>query len=167
MNLTRAALLLGAYYEEPYEPRLYAIDNFKHTETTANSVPSIAARLGLAELLDARAVDLADFPDTCDDNVPDLDLIWFDCGNMDIYFDQIPRYFEMLNGDGGLFVIHSTLTNLQAQFFMGDLKLRQATQSFQDFELISFLEPHKFRQNSFTVLRKTTQLQRRIYTQKS
>ena len=71
-----------------------------------------------------------------------------------------------MNPDGGLWLIHSTLTNLEAIAFVRELKLRQATKAFNDFELVSVLEPHKVAQNSFTLIRKTSGYAERLYTMK-
>ena len=53
-------------------------------------------------------------------------------------------------------MLHSTLSNYRNWVWLQDLKLQQATTGFRDFELLSLLEPHKWAQNSCTVLRKVS-----------
>ena len=41
--------------------------------------------------------------------------------------------------------------------FVNELKMRQATTSFTDYEMVSLVEPHKWNQNSCTLIRKVSE----------
>ena len=81
-----------------------------------------------------------------------IDLLWLDGFNKETF----ELYWPLVNPDGGLCVLHSTMNNHRNFQFVNDLKLKQATSAFCDYELISLVEPHKWQQNSCTMLRKTS-----------
>ena len=65
-------------------------------------------------------------------------------------------YWPLVNPDGGVCVLHSTMNNHRNFRFVADLKLKQATSAFCDYEVISLVEPHKWQQNSCTLIRKVS-----------
>jgi len=81
-----------------------------------------------------------------------IDFLWLDGFNRETF----DLFWPLVRDDGGVAVLHSTLNNHKNWNFIQELKLRQATSDFCDFELVSLLEPHKWQQNSCTLLRKTT-----------
>jgi hypothetical protein len=81
----------------------------------------------------------------------EYDFIWLDFGSGQKYMEVFNAFFDKLSL-GGILIIHSTLSNLLGRLFVTELKLEQKNRN--DFELISFFEPHKVVQNSFTVIRK-------------
>jgi hypothetical protein len=74
------------------------------------------------------------------------------CGSFPHYTAFPSEYWSLINPRHGLLLLHSTLTNVQLRPIVLDLKRRQATDSFDQFELLSFLEPQKWRQNSATIV---------------
>ena len=72
--------------------------------------------------------------------------------------DFLAEYWNLVNANGGIIVLHSTLTNMAISSVVANLKLRQATDAFNKYELLSLLEPHKLSQNSLTMIRMTTAL---------
>ena len=84
-----------------------------------------------------------------DESVP-IDLLWLDGFNKETF----ELYWPLVNPDGGVCVLHSTQNNHRNFQFVNELKLRQATSAFCDYELLSLIEPHKWQQNSCTMLRK-------------
>jgi hypothetical protein len=83
-----------------------------------------------------------------------IELAWMDCGGYPEYRAFLDEYWEVISPDGGLIVLHYTVNNPLLAHIVKDLKLRQATTDFGKFELLSLLEPHKYRQNSCTILRR-------------
>ena len=53
-------------------------------------------------------------------------------------------------------ISRDTLFGVSVHFPIARLKLKHAAGGFTDFELLSLLEPHKWAQNSVTVLRKVS-----------
>ena len=84
-------------------------------------------------------------------------MVWFDCGGYRDYVDFLELYWPLVKPSGGLVVLHNTLNNLHLSHVVKEKKLEQATSRFQEYELLSILEPQKFRQNSVTVLRRTSE----------
>jgi hypothetical protein len=93
-----------------------------------------------------------------------FDFVWFDCGGYAEYERFLEEYWSLINPDGGLLLLHSTLTNITIREVLTKLKLRQATTGFNDFELLSLLEPHKRFQNSVTMIRMTSGYRHRTYS---
>jgi hypothetical protein len=96
--------------------------------------------------------DWGDWVKSWDTRIP-IDLLWLDGFNRETF----DAYWPLVNPDGGVCILHSTLNNHKNYAFIQELKLQQATKSFCDFELLSLCEPHKWNQNSCTLLRKTSQ----------
>lgn len=161
------ALLIPDYYKSSYDPYLLSIDDFSHKQTTAHMVPAIAETLALSQYLRWCASDyttaVSDMPDT----YLEFDLVWLDCGNYEEYVSYMRTVWPRVNRDGGLFVLHSTETNFEAQAFIRLMKIRQATTDFRRFELCGLLEPHKWRQNSIAIFRVTEDLVDRFYSAKA
>jgi predicted O-methyltransferase YrrM len=154
------------HYRTPYRPALHAIDALVHPHSGADKVMEAARGLGLDEYLRFHQADFRGCSQRLEDEDLPLDFIWLDAGGYASYTAFAAEYWDLLNPDGGLWLIHSTLTNLEAIAYVRELKLRQATNAFHDFELVSVLEPHKVAQNSFTLIRKTSGYTERLYTMK-
>lgn len=82
-----------------------------------------------------------------------LDMVWLDFGpsSKKEYHYYFNEFFSRLN-PGGFIIIHSTVSNYIARLFLTELKLQAKTRN--DIEIMSFVEPHKKEQNSFTVIKK-------------
>ncbi len=157
-------LALREYYETPFEPILTIIDNLSHTSGTAGHVQKVADRLKLDHLLQFQNGDFRGMSKSFPDRILPLDLVWFDCGAYEQYRAFLHEYWDLINPNGGLLLLHSTLTNFQLRSVVLDLKLRQATDHFNKFEMLSLLEPHKWRQNSVTLIRMLPKDGEKIYT---
>ena len=149
-----ATLLNPDHYAGTSPPAvLHLIDNMVHPNTTARSVAAEAARLGIDGPLAVHEADFVGYVDTLPKQDLPLDFLWFDCGKIE-YFQHLRRhYWPLVSRNGGLILVHSLATNFHGQLFLSQLKLEQATKSFDEFELITLLEPHKRRQNSVTMIR--------------
>ena len=94
--------------------------------------------------------DFRYFLDNTDGN---YDLIWLDFGppTTHEYKQYYKSVMKRLN-PGGSIVIHSTVSNYVARLFLTELKLELKGNS--DIELMTFVEPHKKQQSSFTIIKK-------------
>src|SRR5262249_39503243 len=106
-------LALGEYYETPYQPTLTIIDNMSHSSGTAGQVQSVADRLKLNHLLQFQKGDFRGMSKSLPEKTLPLDFVWFDCGAHEQYRAFLAEYWDLINPNGGLLLLHSTLTNLQ------------------------------------------------------
>jgi predicted O-methyltransferase YrrM len=141
------------YYEQAYAPVLTIIDDVSHPATSAKQVETVAADLKLSHILRFQQGDFRGMSTSIPADVLPFDFVWFDCGSFPHYSAFLAEYWSLINPRHGLLLLHSTLTNVQLRPIVLDLKLKQATDSFNKFELLSFLEPDKWRQNSVTMIR--------------
>lgn len=149
---------------EPPPPVLHVIDNMVHPHTTAGRVAAEAADLGLDGPLRLHEADFFGFAEQLPRRDLPLDMIWFDCGHLDYFVHLRNAYWPLVNRNGGLILVHSLASNLHGQMFLSELKLEQATRSFNEFELVTLVEPHKKAQNSVTLIRLTGDLRRDIHS---
>ena len=152
-NLSSNTLIDPYYFNNIRPAKLHVIDDLSHGKTTADKVSQKSQDMGFGHLLEFHQADFTSYADKLPAEELPFDLIWLDCGNLYYYETFKQLYFPLVNKNGGLILIHSLLTNFHGQMFLKQLKLLQATKNFNDFELISLLEPHKRRQNSLTMLR--------------
>jgi predicted O-methyltransferase YrrM len=140
--------------EALYKPTLHCIDIFDTDRShydEAQAFASTAKELGLEDVLKLHTGDWHEWERALPADFPAIDFLWIDGTNPGTFQQFWPR----VRADGGLCMLHSTLNNHANWQLICELKNRQAS-SFSDFELVSLLEPHKWQQNSCTLLRKTS-----------
>jgi predicted O-methyltransferase YrrM len=163
-NEDTEATFVRSYYRKNYQPRLLCLDNDSHPDSTASKVLTIAGELGLMDYLEIRYDNFEGFTKKMGPEYSPFDLVWFDCGGMLQYALFINEYWEHVNKNGGMLLLHSTLTNMAVHNLIKGLKLNQATKDFHNYELLSLLEPHKRFQNSVTMIRMTAKYQDMYYS---
>ncbi len=157
-------VLVTDYFEKPYEPLHIGIDDLSHPSTTAHGVLETVSDLGLDKLLRLYQGDFRGMSKELAKEHEQIDFVWFDCGGLQEYVDFLGEYWNLVNSNGGIIVLHSTLTNMALSGVIANLKLKQATDAFNKYELLSLLEPHKLIQNSLTMIRMTSGLRTQIYS---
>ena len=146
---------------------LHSFDNFGHPDTSANKVEEIAKKLKLNGFLKLWNNDYHEINKIIPENELKFDLIWCDLGGLDHYLIQQELLFPLLSDRMGSYIIfHSTLSNVHGMAFLNQLKLSIQQGQLQGFELISLFEPHKLRQNSCTIIRKSRGIANRIYSER-
>jgi hypothetical protein len=147
-----------------------------HAGTTACLVSTVADALGLEDRLRFTVGDAMQSA-TCEQLVEDLGgegrvgLLWLDFGDGD-RLDEVlldHGYWDLVNPNGGLVMIHSTLTNAASREWLARMKQLACSDKmphhmtgegadvpsmYGPFEVLSLMEPHKMRQNSVTMLRR-------------
>lgn len=146
------------------KPSLFSIDSLTHSGTTAHRVKMMAKKAGLNPYLRMINADFKNCSKKLRKAVRSFDFIWFDCGGYDDYVDFLKIYWSLINPKGGFLLLHSTLTNRAIRKIHDQLKKRQKRE-FNNFELLSILEPHKLIQNSVTLIRITSKFTAPIYTE--
>lgn len=98
--------------------------------------------------------DTGEFPE---EECP-LDLLWIDFGAGAHLKKFFHAWWPRLNDHGGMALVHSTLTNelTRSGWLEGMRRRRGDTGRLggAQFETMSFLEPHKLFQNSFSIIQK-------------
>lgn len=104
----------------------------------------------LGDYIDLLTVDVGEYLNNTKDN---YDMVWLDFGPQTTgdYHNFYNTFLDRLN-PGGCIIIHSTVSNYVARLFLTELKLKLKGNS--DLELITFVEPHKKQQSSFTIIKK-------------
>lgn len=170
---------------------LHCVDNLAHGATTAHLAEAAAARLGLDDRLrftrgDAFGLDTGTLLRDAVGGEGRVGLLWVDFGDgdrldeallgrglddrgLDRGFDTgldtgVDRagLWDLVDPNGGLVLVHSTLTNEASREWLARMKLRASglpkvaglELAYGPFEILSLLEPHKMRQNSVTLLRR-------------
>ena len=141
------------FWKNSYEPYLEVIENgeIDYLNHDYNHVLKIINQQSLNKYIKFNFCDANEFIKNSKFTESNYDLIWVDYGSSEHYINFFESFFESLT-PGGIIVFHSTLSNFPGRLFVAEMKLRQKNSN--DFELISFFEPHKVIQNSFTVIRK-------------
>ena len=153
------------YYDHSLLPaRMHMIDDMRHPLSTASKVIQIAKDLGIDKPLVVHEKNFMGYADELPKEDLPFDMVWFDCGNIENFRHFRQAFWPLVNCNGGLILMHSLATNLHGQIFLKELKLAQETNSFNEFEIMTFIEPHKLAQNSITCIRLTGALQPPIYS---
>jgi len=140
-----------AYYEGSYRPLLSVIDDRSHPATSATKVEEVARKLKIDRYLRFYEGDFRGMSGKFDRQLLPFDFIWLDCGMVDQF---LAEYWELLNPEGGFLLIHSALNNPIKLRVLNKLRAEQGSPGTGAFEMVSLLEPHKWRQNSLTMLRR-------------
>jgi predicted O-methyltransferase YrrM len=156
--LTDPPLSSPSYYCSGYKPILYAVDNMTDTGSSAARVKDILQKLDLLHVVDIHHTDFRSFLDKVDRQWLPFDLIWNDSENVGFV-----ELFDLLNPNGGVMVMHDTLTSKDGIDMVTALKQAQATYMSADFELLNLLEPHKLFQSGATIIRRISDYKPKIF----
>jgi hypothetical protein len=75
---------------------------------------------------------------------------------------EFDNFWDLINPDGGLVVMHYLMTSPEGEAFLRYLSAQQEMRP-GEFEVVNLLEPHKLSQNSLTILRRTSGVVPRRY----
>jgi hypothetical protein len=142
-----------SHYLRGYDPHLYAFDDYTWPLGTAPMVLEVVDKLGLRDKLTFIQSDPSGQKDRIAKEHLPIDLAWNDASNYWSFFNE---YWELLNPDGGLLLLHNTVnsSSLGNSIILKNLMLKHFSSPI-DYEILSIVEPHKMNQNSFTMIRKT------------
>ena len=169
-NWERRQRLLNKNYQFGSDSKLIIVDNFsKEKHDTARPVDNAIKKLHLNKYIDfveADGMDLQKINEMISKSLP-LDFVFLDFGAGAALPILFKFYFEKINSYGGYIMVHSTLTNAMHRLWLAELKLKYSNDN--SVEIMSFLEPNKIMQNSFTLIKKnieteTGQFNPPIYT---
>ena len=152
---------------ETYEPQLHVVDNMAHAHTTAHLVKECSEELNDDDeennFLVVHEADAFN-PDLSATLAPGVqfDFLWIDLGAAN-RIETFLKNFWFRVKPGGYVAVHSTLTNSLSREWLekmralarnGGKNADGTTSEYGVFETMSFLEPHKLFQNSFTIFQR-------------
>lgn len=146
------ALLAPGFYGSPYRPRLVAVDDLSIPESSSPKVHDVLRDLELDHLVTVVNADLRECAEHFPEDFHPIDFAWIDAWECLYFFDN---FWELINPDGGLVVMHYLMTYPEGEAFLKYVTSLQR-ENPGEFELVNLLEPHKLTQNSVTVLRRTS-----------
>jgi predicted O-methyltransferase YrrM len=147
------------YLNKYHHGTLTCIDNLGHKSTTAGVLSAVAESLGLDDLLEFEEADAYEYAsDVLVDSDNKLDMLWVDFGDGDKLDEFFELYWDCVDAMGGLILVHSTCTNTVSREWSSRIKEKSKKEGGDEvlglFDIISFVEPHKQRQNSVTVIQR-------------
>lgn len=167
-NALRLNELSLEYYRRSFGATLHAIDDYSIEHTSAPKVLEVLKRLDLSDIVTVHEGDFRGMSGTFEDSALPFDLVWFDCGGLPEYVQFLEEYWPLINPDGGMLLLHFTYWDVApdqkpgtpADMVMGsvanEIKRQQANAGIDaEFEVLSLIEPHKRRQGSVTMIRRT------------
>ena len=128
-----------------YDPKLVVVDNM--------SLGELSKKPGMKQIISSKYIEFVEgnFEDKADilgEKYGDFDFVWFDCGGSDEYKIFMDEYWDICSD---YIFFHFTYTNGSANE-IHDIILNSMTGNPSIFDIV---EPHKSRQGSITMVRKT------------
>jgi len=154
------ALLVPTYYRSPYRPLFVAVDDLSMEDSSAGRVRTVLCELGLDQRVTVVNAALRDCVDRLPADLIPIDFAWVDAWDCLYFFEH---FWDLINPDGGIVAMHYLMTYPEGEAI---LRYIAETQRLRpgEFEVLSLLESHKLRQNSITVLRRTSGVLERRYS---
>lgn len=152
-SIDKQPYCVGQKLEEIHKRKsiLHCVDHMGHAHTTANKVLEIAKDLNIDSHLQLHDIDFWEFDLQYEDEEEEIDFIWLDFAAGSKLNEVFNRWWGRLK-NGGFILCHSTLTNSMTREWLEDMRKRENNK--WTFESVSFLEPHKYFQNSFSMFQK-------------
>lgn len=153
------ALLVPGYYRSEYQPRFVAVDDLSDATSSAPRVQEILGELGLRNRVEVINARLRECAEALPADFEPIDFAWVDAWDCLYFFEN---FLDRVNPDGGLVAFHYLMTYPEGEAILQHIAGRQRMNP-GEFEVLSLLESQKIRQNSLTVIRRTSGLTRRQY----
>lgn len=147
------AFLNPKFYIDDYKPKLVCFEKLPGDHPYCSNMINIINDLGLAEYLHLIHGNACEESHKIPAEFLPLDFIWNDD---DSYYKFFKAYWELMNSETSYILYHSTEASTSLGF--ADLEKIKKALSYEDgHELLTMVEPHKLHQNSFTVIRKSSE----------
>ena len=145
------------WYIEKYKPIFHIVDNFSKESPNYKKFIKDINDNNYNDLIKLHNISLIDFSKNIDNYVKNkLDIFWFDAKLINYgALEGIRDYWSKMS-DNGMIIIHFThgiYKNIK--WFSLDEDYIKNIIKLDSFELIHINEPHKFRQCSFTIIKKS------------
>ncbi len=163
----RFGVLNPGYFTQTTTPTLHAIDDFSMQGSSSVTVLDTLKNLNLGDYIRVYDSDYRGSSQLIDRSCFPLDFVWFDCGSIRDYRHFISEYWDLINPDKGMLLLHFThqimphtvaggaVPSLAPGPVVNEIKRQQLARGMDaNFEVLSLLEPHKQRQGSVTMIRR-------------
>ncbi|MHA4779028.1 O-methyltransferase [Streptomyces sp. MSC1_001] len=141
----------GEYYDAPYEPRLVCIDRMTDPTSSAPRSLAVMEELGVAGVCQIIEGDLRGSSGRVRDCVGLVDFAWIDTWNT---LDFVREYWDLIDPAGGVLAVHYLMTYPEGRAVIRYLESMRGRENGR-LEITNLREPHRFAQNSTTLIRRT------------
>jgi predicted O-methyltransferase YrrM len=138
------------YYEQPHEPRLVCLDRMTDPTSSAPRVLAVLEQLGLTPVCEVLEGDLRSSAQDVRERLGPIDFAWVDVWDTLAFFRS---FWDLVDPAGGVLALHWLLTYPQGRAILRYIESLRALEGGR-LELTSIVEPHKFAQNSLTLVRR-------------
>lgn len=130
-------------YTSNYNPTFTIVDKFN-----ISNAEEVLKKHNLDKNIKFIVSDIFEFLKTDNDI---YDFVWLDVGSGPEYAELFQHFYKNLPPKG-IIIVHSTAGNTAGQQFLTEMTLKN--NSDKSFEMMTFEEPHKRTQNSFTIFKR-------------
>jgi predicted O-methyltransferase YrrM len=146
------ALATPGSYLEPYRPVFVAVDDRSIPESSAPLVEEVLDGLGLGGQVTVVDAALREVDAALPEGFDPIDLAWVDAWDC-LYF--LDHFLDRINPAGGVVVLHYLLGYPEGEAILRYLAGLQRARP-GELEVLNLQEAHKLRQNSITMIRRTS-----------
>lgn len=146
------ALLVPEHYTTRQPSRFVAVDDMSGTYTSAPRVQAVLEDLGLADRVTLVNAELRDCVELLPAGFLPIDFAWVDTWDCLYFFD---KFWPYINPGGGMVAFHYLMTYPEGEAVLDYIATSQRLHP-GEFEVLNLLESQKMRQNSLTVIRRTS-----------
>ncbi|WP_416985425.1 hypothetical protein [Streptomyces sp. T028] len=139
------------YYDTPYRPRLVCIDRMTDPSSSAPRVMKTLEELALADTCHLIEGDLRGSAERVREAVGLLDFAWIDTWDTLAF---VREYWDLIDPSGGVFAAHYLMTYPEGRAVLRYLESLRGRDGGR-MEILNLREPHRFAQNSTTLIRRT------------
>ncbi|MCQ4083511.1 class I SAM-dependent methyltransferase [Streptomyces sp. RB6PN25] len=139
-----------AYYDEPYRPHLVCIDRMTDPTSSAPRVLEVLEDRGLTGITSVVEADLRGSSGLVRERFGMVDFAWIDTWDTLAFLRE---YWQLINPAGGVLAIHYLMTYPQGRAVLEYAKSLAGPDGGK-LEVTNLREPHRFGQNSTTLIRR-------------
>ena len=133
------------YFGKPYKPKLICIDDMSQKESSASQAAMNYKDNQYVEVIESRFQNKAQ---EIKDKFGMIDFAWFDCGGHKEYGEFLNEYLPICSG---YVLLHYTYYRGKPNPNYTEV---ETYCSHEEWERVDLIEPHKYRQGSFTMLKR-------------
>jgi hypothetical protein len=138
------------YYDEPYVPQLLCIDRMTDPASSATRVMGVLEERGLTGVTSVVESDLRGAGKLVEERLGMVDFAWIDTWDTLAFLGE---YWRLINPAGGQLAIHYLMTYPQGRAVLEYAKSLAGPDGGR-LEITNLREPHRFGQNSTTLIRR-------------
>jgi predicted O-methyltransferase YrrM len=141
---------LDDYYKDQHQPQLVCIDRMTDSSSSAPRVWGVLVELGLDRYCHVIEGDVRGSSSAVAEAVDGIDFAWIDTWDTLAF---VREYWQLLNSAGGVLAVHYLMTYPEGRAVQKYLASLRGPDGGR-LEMLNLLEPHKYGQNSLTLLRR-------------